>query len=310
MNSCYVIVTFWSPPPCGLRQNSNLTLSCPMQLITRPTTWTILVASIWANILLTSGSRTWSSCRRIFWAVFEIGFRLWSYFSEVWTGTHSFDLINDWWASSRRCSFHWDSWFFSDDLLAVITWWFPLGRIRAGFPFAVSFTMGEFGSVVRAKFPHTVRIFFTRKNAFCLSSNKQSAPSRESEKKIYWNLCWWVPMGKDGDSDLMTPRLQWNAVLPNSLFLYPRLHTNFAFWLLRSSVSSLRWSVHLSALFFQSLVRKYRLWSTSTDKTCLCWHFRNVFLFSLSRARCTEAVRTFQCVRFVRSSVAGYDPSR
>ena len=113
-----------------------------MQLITRPTTWKIpgSLGCGWYVCCLnlgqhasTFGSRTLGSCRRIFWVVFKIGFRLWLYFREVWAGTHKFSLWNDWRASSRRCSFHWNSWFFSDDLLAVITWWFHFGRIRAGF---------------------------------------------------------------------------------------------------------------------------------------------------------------------------------
>ena len=69
-----------------------------MQLITRPTTWAIPSASVWATILphldLEHVARVEESSE----LSFEIGFRLWSYFSEVYgdavfTGTVDFSVM-------------------------------------------------------------------------------------------------------------------------------------------------------------------------------------------------------------------------
>ena len=174
-----------------------------------------------------SNSGRLGSCRRIVCVCFQIGFRLWSYFCEVWMGSHDLSSIEM--TGGPLCggaAFTGIVVFFNSGLLSFVTWWLYYGWIRAGFPVAVRlFTVGHLISffVARAGIPLAAQVFFTEENALCFFSNKllqieclRGVLIETFDDELYpWEF---------GDSVSIVSRLQQNVVLPNPLSLYPRLN--------------------------------------------------------------------------------------
>ena len=243
-----------------------------MQLMTRPTTWAIPIASIWANILRHLDLEHVGRVEESSELSFEIGFRLWSYYSEVYgdgvfTGTVDF--------SDMTCLL----WSRGDFTLVGFAQGFLVCEFHNGWIWVYW---------PRKVSPDRENLLHKKERALLLP--QQIAPNRVSEKNIDWEFLLMSTHEKTCRFCFDGTKTSMECSPAQFVVFVPK--TAHQFCILNAAKKCV-----LSALFFESLVRKYGLLSTSVDKTCLFWYFRNVLMFSLSRAWCPEAVRCFRCVK-------------
>ena len=139
-----------------------------------------------------SCSRPWGSCRRKFCVVFESGIRSQSWLSPFWKRSPaSFFNRNDWWSLVWMCNFHWDRCFLTDDLFSFghsfLVLCSGMHKVCHGCAF-----FGPHARCSRRVSPCCENLFHKGESALLL--RQRIAPNWVYQRRIDWNLYWWVPI--------------------------------------------------------------------------------------------------------------------